>query len=469
MKLSFHGAAQDVTGSCFLLQAGRQRILIDCGLYQGRDSDAANDMPFGFDPAGIDTVLLTHAHLDHCGRLPLLVKRGFRGRIVATDASRELARLALMDSAWLQEEDARRATMRNQRRGGRNRGKVQEPLYRVVDALHTFDYFDGTARYDAPLDLGDGITARFIDAGHILGSASLEIEAPAADGTPRRIVFSGDIGNAGRPLLAPPTPPPQADYAVMETTYGDRRHRDIAASKRELYEAIRDTLDRGGNVLIPTFAMQRAQELIVYLRDGIREGALPPHLPVFLDSPMAVSATEIFRRHAEACGPKTARTLLAGKDPFHLPGLRFVREAAESMALNRIEGGAVIMAGAGMCAGGRIRHHFKHNLWKRDASVVFIGFAAQGTPARAIIDGARKVRMFGQEIEVRARIYTINGFSAHADRDELLAWHGHTGKPKRTFLVHGDPERGMNQFADTLRAAGHAVSTPELGTVATLD
>lgn len=469
MKLSFHGAAQDVTGSCFLLHAGKRRILIDCGLYQGRDSDAANAATFGFDPAGIDTVLLTHAHLDHCGRLPLLVKNGFKGRIVATDATRELARLALMDAAWLQEEDARRSTMRDQRRGGKNHGKVHEPLYRITDALRTIDFFTEPAAYERPVDLGDGIAVRFIDAGHILGSASLVVDAPTEAGDTRRIVFSGDLGNEGRPLLSPPTPPPEADYVVMESTYGDRRHRDIAASRRELYEAIRDTLDRGGNVLIPTFAMQRAQELIVYIRDGIREGALPPHLPVFLDSPMAVSATEIFRRHAEACGPKTAKTLLAGKDPFHLPGMRFVREAADSMALNRIDGGAVIMAGAGMCTGGRIRHHFKHNLWKRHASVIFIGFAAHGTPARAIIDGAKQIRMFGQEIDVRAHIYTINGFSAHADRDELIAWHGRTGTPKHTFVVHGDPGRGMDQLAEALRGGGHAVSTPPLGHVAVLD
>lgn len=465
MKLSFHGAAQDVTGSCFLLRAGSRHILIDCGLYQGgRDIDELNAMPFGFDPALVDYVLLTHAHLDHCGRLPLLVKAGFRGRIIATDATRELARLALMDAAFLQEEEARRSSARSGRRGGRE----TEPLYRIVDALRTIDFFGVPAEYNADIDLGEGISARFIDAGHILGSASVVVEASAEDGTRRRIVFSGDIGNSGRPILRDPTPPPEADYVVMEATYGDRRHRDVASSKRELYEAIRDTLDRGGNVLIPTFAMQRAQELIVHLRDGIREGALPAHLPVFLDSPMAVSATEIFRRHAEACDPATAALLEKGKDPFRLPNLRFVREASESMALNRVEGGAVIMAGSGMCTGGRIRHHLRHNLWRRNASVVFIGFAAQGTPARAIIDGAQSVRMFGEELQVRARIYTINGFSAHADRDELLAWHGHTGAPRKTFVAHGDPDRGMGQLADALRKAGHAVETPALGSVVEL-
>lgn len=466
MKLSFHGAAQDVTGSCFLLRAGSRHILVDCGLYQGgRDLGDLNAMPFGFDPALIDYVVLTHAHLDHCGRLPLLVRGGFRGRIIATDATRELARLVLMDAAFLQEEDARRASWRSSRSGGGER----EPLYRITDALRTMDFFGVPADYGVPIDLGDGVTARFIDAGHILGSASVIVEGPTTAGERRRIAFSGDIGNSGRPILSDPTPPPEADYVVMETTYGDRRHRDLAASRRELYEAIRDTFDRGGNVLIPTFAMQRAQELIVHLRDGIREGALPPHLPVFLDSPMAISATEIFRRHAEACEPSMAAQLTKGRDPFHIPNLRFVREAADSMALNNIESGAVIMAGAGMCTGGRIRHHLKHNLWKPNASVVFIGFAAPGTPARAIIDGAKQVRMFGEEIQVRAKIYTINGFSAHADRDELLSWHGHTGKPRKTFLVHGDPDRGMGQFAEALRKAGHNVETPVLGGVVPLD
>jgi metallo-beta-lactamase family protein len=468
MKLSFHGAAQDVTGSCFLLHIGRRRILVDCGLYQGgREIDEINAAPFGFDPAGIDTVLLTHAHLDHCGRLPLLHKHGFRGRIVTTDTTRELARLALMDAAWLQEEDARRSN--GHRRRNRHNGKEHEPLYRVVDALRTMDYFDASARYGKTLDLGDGIEATFHDAGHILGSASIAVTASTETRARRRIVFSGDLGNEGRPLLGPPQPPPDADYVVMESTYGDRKHRDIGASKRELYEAIRDTLDRGGNVLIPTFAMQRAQELLVYIRDGIREGALPPHLPVFLDSPMAISATEIFRRHAEACEEKTAKMLQSGHDPFHLPNLKFLRESADSMALNRVNGGAVIMAGSGMCTGGRIRHHLKHNLWKRDASVVFIGFAAPGTPARAVIDGAKTVRMFGQDIQVKAHIYTINGFSAHADREELLKWHAATGKPKRTFLVHGDPDRGMGQLASKLRRSGNKVSMPQLGKVERLD
>ncbi len=468
MKLFFHGAARDVTGSCFLLQVGKRRILVDCGLYQGgREIDEVNSAPFGFDPAGIDTVLLTHAHLDHCGRLPLLHKHGFRGRIVATDATRELARLALMDAAWLQEEDARRSNARGRR--NRRGGTDHEPLYRVVDALRTMDYFDAQAHYGKPLDLGDGIEAAFYDAGHILGSSSVAVTASTETRARRRIVFSGDLGNRGRPLLGPPQVPPDADYVVMESTYGDRRHRDISASKRELYEAIRDTLDRGGNVLIPTFAMQRAQELIVYIRDGIREGALPPHLPVFLDSPMAVSATEIFRRHAEACEPSTAEMLIKGRDPFHLPNLRFVREAADSMALNRVDGGAVIMAGSGMCTGGRIRHHLKHNLWKRHASVVFIGFAAPGTLARRIVDGASSVRLFGQEIQVNARIHTINGFSAHADRQELLEWHAATGKPKRTFLVHGDPDRGMGQLASKLRRSGNKVSMPPLGKVERLD
>ncbi len=467
MKLSFHGAAQDVTGSCFMLRAGSRHILVDCGLYQGgRELDELNAMPFGFDPALIDYVLLTHAHLDHCGRLPLLVKGGFKGRIIATDATRELARLALMDAAFLNEEEAKRASSRA-RRSGRN--GEREPLYRIVDALRTMDFFGIPAEYGKPIDLGEDIEVRFIDAGHILGSASVVIDAPTAAGERRRIVFSGDIGNSGRPILRDPTPPPEADYVVMESTYGDRRHRDIASSKRELYEAIRDTLDRGGNVLIPTFAMQRAQELIVHLRDGIREGALPPHLPVFLDSPMAVSATEIFRRHAEACEVETAQILLAGRDPFRLPNLRFVREASESMALNRVEGGAVIMAGSGMCTGGRIRHHLRHNLCRADASVVFIGFAAPGTPARSIIDGAKEVRMFGEEVQVRARIYTINGFSAHADCDELMAWHKSTVKPRKTFIAHGDPDRGMGALAEALRKQGHTVETPPLGGVVTLD
>ena len=456
MKLAFHGADQGVTGSCHLVECAGRRVLIDCGLYQGqRELVAENVEPFGFDPAALDFVLLTHAHLDHCGRLPLLVRRGFHGEIITTSATRELARLVLLDAGHLQEEEARYHARRAARGG---RAEDGQPLYTTLDALNTLDHFGRTVAYGQPLALAPGIRATFLDAGHILGSACIFLELE--DGGQRRtLLFSGDLGNCGRPLLRDPTPPPAADIIVMETTYGDRLHKALAPSVQELYAAIADTFGRGGNVVIPTFALERAQELLYYLREGVEAGRLPRTMQVYLDSPMAISATTIFERHPECYDRATAELFRAGRDPLDLPGLHFTRETQESMAINRVGGGAVIMAGAGMCTGGRVRHHLKHNLWRPESSVVFVGYAANGTLARLIIDGASQVQLFGEAIPVRAGIHTINGFSAHADQGELLRWHQHTGTPARTFLVHGERET-MRRFAALLSHT--QVETPTL-------
>jgi len=449
MKISFHGADQTVTGSCHLVECNGRRVLIDCGLYQGgRELDEENEEPFGFDPASIDFLLLTHAHLDHCGRIPLLTKRGFRGEIITTAASRELAKLVLLDSAHLQEEEARYQARRAARRGNHRRAQRQ-PLYKVLDALNSLDHFGRTAVYDQAIEVAPGIVAKFLDAGHILGSASIFLEL-TEKGEKRRVLFSGDLGYSGRPILRDPTPPPHADVVVMETTYGDRVHKALEPSIDELYAAINETFERDGNVVIPTFALERAQELLYYLREGVEKGALPRSMAVFLDSPMAISATEIFQRHPECYDEETATLFNEGRDPFELPRLYFTRETGESIAINRVESGAVIMAGSGMCTGGRVRHHLKQHLWRESSSVVFVGYAARGTLARRIIDGAESVKIFGEEFQVRAAIHTINGFSAHADRDELLAWHAQTGKPVRTYLVHGD-EDAMRHFAVLLK------------------
>lgn len=444
MKISFHGADREVTGSCHLLEAQGKRLLIDCGMYQGgRDLDDENAEAFGFDPKSIDVLLLTHAHLDHCGRIPLLVKRGFTGEIITTAATRELARLVMLDAARLHEEDAERHA-----RHAARRGEAQHrPLYDTLDALNALDRFGRTATYGEAVALTPHLSATFYDAGHILGSASIRIEQTQA---PRgSIIFSGDLGYSGRAILRNPQIPPPADTVVMETTYGDRLHKALAPSIEELYTAITDTFARGGNVVIPTFAMERAQEILYYLREGIEKGRLQRSLPVFLDSPMAISATEIFRRHAECYAPKDYAMFEGGKDPFKLPALRFTRQTDESMALNRLVGGAVIMAGSGMCTGGRVRHHLRHNLWREDSSIIFVGYAARGTLARLLIDGAKQVTLFGDNVPVRAKLYTINGFSAHADRDELLAWH-RALRPRRTVLVHGD-EQVMQSFASQLK------------------
>jgi len=420
-------------------------VLIDCGLYQGsREIAEENAGEFGFDPAGIDFVLLTHAHLDHCGRLPLLTRRGFRGKIIATMATHELARLVMLDAAHLQEEEARSNSYRP-RHGADN--KPAEPLFTVADTLTSLESFKRSAVYGQPTDLAQGIRATFVDAGHILGSASILLELTEA-GHSLRLLFSGDLGNAGHPLLLTPAPPPRADVVVIETTYGDRLHKPMDASVDELYGAISNALGRGGNVIIPTFALERAQELVWMLNQGIEKSRLMPSMQVFLDSPMAISATEIFARHPECLQPEAAGRFGEGRDPFALPGLHFTRERAESMALNHIRGGAIIMAGAGMATGGRVRHHLKHNISREECSVIFVGFAAKGTLAREIIDGQNPVHILGDDIPVRARIHTINGFSAHADQAELLKWHGHTGAG-RTFLTHGE-EAAMQKLASRL-------------------
>jgi len=444
LKLSFHGADRDVTGSCHLVECAGRRLLIDCGLYQGsRQIAEENAGDFGFDPAGIDFVLLTHAHLDHCGRLPLLAKRGFRGEIIATMATQELARLVILDAAHLQEDEARSDSHRPRHGAG---NKPAEPLFTSADALKSLESFKRSARYGEPIDLAEGVRATFVDAGHILGSASILLELTEA-GRTLRLLFSGDLGNAGNPLLLTPAPPPRADVVVIETTYGDRLHKPMDASIHELYGAISDTLGRGGNVVIPTFALERAQDLLFMLSQGIAKDQLVPSMQVFLDSPMAITATEIFARHLDDLQPEAARLFRKDRDPLALPGLHFTRERAESVALNNVRG-AIIMAGSGMATGGRVQHHLKHNISRQECSVIFVGFAAKGTLSRQIIDGQNPVQILGDDIPVRAALHTINGFSAHADQAELLEWHGHTGAA-RTFLTHGE-EDAMQAFASRL-------------------
>jgi metallo-beta-lactamase family protein len=455
MKVSFYGADRSVTGSCHLVECAGKRILIDCGLFQGgRELDEENSHPFGFDAASIDYVLLTHAHLDHCGRLPLLVKRGFHGEIITTGASRELVKLVLLDAAHLQEEDAR-FHARKAVRGG-SPGQSIAPLYSILDALNSFDHFGRTAVYDEPIEITPELHATFINAGHILGSACIYlqlIEGPRQSS----VLFSGDLGKPGGHLLCDPAKPPVVTNVVMETTYGDRLHKQLGPSIEEFYDAVTDAFKRGGNVVVPTFALERAQELLYFISQGLDRGRLPKSTQVYVDSPMAISATEIMQRHLEGLQPDIAQLVRDGHDPFHFSGLHFTRESAESIAVNAIRTGAIIMAGSGMCTGGRVRHHLQHNLSRPESSIIFVGYAASGTLARRIIDGAKEVSIFGEKIAVQAQVYTINGFSAHADQADLLAWQQQTAA-KRTFLVHGE-EESMRSFATHL--ANTQVDLPE--------
>ena len=447
MKISFHGAAEGVTGSCHLIQVAGKKLLIDCGLFQGsREVEEDNAKPFGFDPAAIDYLLLTHAHLDHCGRIPLVVKQGFEGEIITTMATQELARIVMLDSAYLNEEDVRRKNRKLKRK--KNVKALIEPLYTTEDALHALDYFGRRASYNKPIEVAKGIRATYIDAGHILGSACIFLELEE-EGRKRTVLFSGDLGTSGRAILRDPDTPPHADVVVMETTYGDRDHKELEPSIDELFEAINHTVSRGGNIIIPTFALERAQELLYYLHEGWKDKLLPRGLQVFLDSPMAISATNVFARHPECYDSETKKLFASGHDPFDFPALHFLHEASESIALNNIHSGALILAGSGMCSGGRVRHHLKKNLWRKECSVIFVGFAARGTLARRIVDGAKTVSIFGEEIAVNAQIYTIGGFSAHAGQGELLAWHKAINKPQITYLVHGEVD-AMETFAGLL-------------------
>jgi metallo-beta-lactamase family protein len=456
LKLSFHGADRTVTGSCHMIEAAGKRILIDCGLFQGgREMEEENGAPFGFDPASVDFVLLTHAHLDHCGRLPLLAKRGFRGEIVSTAATAELARLVMVDSAHLQEEEARWRAKKAAKHGGK--AKPVAPLYSLIDTLNSISHFGRTARYGETIELAKGLTATFVNAGHILGSASVLLELEE-QGRKKTVLFSGDLGKDVDPLLLAPAKPPHADNVVIETTYGNRNHKPLAPSIEEFYDAVTETFQRGGNVVIPTFAVERAQELLHVISDGIAKLRLPPQTQVFMDSPMAISVTEIMQRNLSDLQPEIAEDIRQGNDPFHFEGLHMTRDQALSMAINEVKSGAIIMAGAGMCTGGRIRHHLKHNLPRSECSIVFVGFAAAGTLARRIIDGEKEVRIFGDWYPVKAKVYTINGFSAHADQQQLLAWLGRVSAP-RTFLVHGE-EATMAGFAGLLK--GTQVEQPKL-------
>lgn len=446
MKLSFHGAAGDVTGSCHLVECAGKRILIDCGMLQGsRELQDENAQSFGFEPTSIDFVLLTHAHLDHTGRIPLLYKRGFRGEVIATRGTFDLARLVILDVAHLHEEAVSQSAPAS--RGGSGH-PPKPPLFTLVDATNSLGLFGRAAPYRQMMEVTPGIGATFYDAGHILGSASIFLELNEL-GRVATALFSGDIGNGNRPLLRSPETPKAANFVVMESTYGDRLHRPMDASMSEFYESVATTIARGGKVLIPTFALDRAQEILFFLRQGIEENRLPPALPIFVDSPMAVSATEIYRQHPEAYNATCAEFLAKGKDPFQSAGLKLVRDRLDSIKINDLEGGAVIMAGSGMCTGGRILHHLRHNLWKENASVIFVGYAAAGTLARRIIDGQRHVNVLGDDVPVRAGIHTINGFSAHADQKELIDWQRSVAGKQRTFLVHGE-QRVMAELAPRL-------------------
>jgi len=466
-ELTFLGAAAEVTGSCFLVAANRTRFLVDCGLFQGgRDADDKNEAALDFDASALAFVILTHAHIDHSGLLPRLAARGFQGPVYATSPTVDLLGVMLPDSAHIQELDAEWARERAERdqRGRRGRAAANGaavPLYTVADAerclrqLRAVEY--GTSTEPAP-----GIRFRFRDAGHILGSAIVELWLEQPGGT-KKVVFSGDLGQPGRPVLVDPTSIPDADVLVVESTYGDRLHKTLATTYDEIEHVLATTLPRG-NVVIPAFAVGRTQEILYVLADLVRQGR-SPNLTIFVDSPLATRATEITVRYA-AMLDRESRDL-AQWQMQHRDQVRvlFTETPQESMAINSVTRGAVIIAASGMCEGGRIRHHLRHNLGRDECAVVFTGFQARGTLGRQIVDGATRVRLFGDDVPVRATVHTIGGLSAHGDQAALLKWLADfRAPPATTYVVHGERETATG-FAQLLRDRLRfpAVTVPERG------
>lgn len=429
MKIRFLGAARTVTGSCYHLSDDSVQVLVDCGMYQGKNADDINRMPFSFDPKKIDYLLLTHAHIDHSGLIPKLVASGFHGRILTTTATADLVEVMLYDSAHIQEKDAEWLTKKSYRTG---RDVVFEPLYTNEDVTASLSFFD-RKQYRTIEDLG-GIKYRFIDAGHILGSGSLEVWF-YANGREKKIVFSGDVGKNENPIIQDPEHVDEADYVVVESTYGNRMHKGIEESIDEMADAIKTTFKKGGNVLFPAFAVGRTQDIIYILNKLIKEKSLND-LDVYIDSPLADKATKIYMAHPEFFDAEAAN-LFSIKSTSGMR-IHFTATVEESQKLNKIKSGALIIAGSGMCDGGRIRHHFKHNLWRPECSIIFTGFQVRGTLGRLLVDGIKNVRVLGEEIAVRAKIYTIGGFSAHADQKELLEWLGSFKNKPEVFIVHGE-------------------------------
>lgn len=448
VKLRFLGAAQNVTGSCYYLEAAGVRLLVDCGMYQERDLKDRNWARFHFDPGQLDCVLLTHGHLDHCGLLPKLVKEGFKGRIYCTPATEDIARIILLDSAKLQVEDAKQKQKRHEQEG-RKGPHPEIPLYTQIDAERTFPLFS-TVAYETTVEIGRGIHASFHDAGHILGSSMIKISVPGKDKGGRIILFSGDMGRRNTPILRDPTLFEKADYVLVESTYGNRLHKENNTIPAELAEAVNLTNDSGGNVVIPSFAVERTQELLYHLHMLLREDKIP-HLLVFMDSPMAMRVTEVFSRHRNLFDQETLELLRRGEHPCDFPGLVICRTMAESKAINHIRGTVIIIAGSGMCTGGRIKHHLINNITRPESTILFVGYQAEATLGRTILDGADQVRILGQEYMVRAQIQKIEGFSAHADRDGLFGWLSALKSPPRhVFVTHGEPE-AANEFAAWVR------------------
>jgi metallo-beta-lactamase family protein len=434
MKLEFYGAAGEVTGSCHILTVGHSRILLDCGMIQGgRKAEARNRAPWPFDPRSLDAVVLSHAHIDHSGRLPLLVKEGFAGPIYAQRATRDLCRIMLKDSGFLAEKEAESVNRKRQRKG---LAPVQ-PLYTAAEGVVAMRQFRGLP-YERRERILPGITIRYQDAGHILGSAIVELWLEEG-GVTRKLVFSGDLGHAGAPILRDPTRVREADLVLMESTYGGRLHRTREETISELGEILTTARHEKGNILIPAFAVGRSQDLLYFLSQHRQDWRLDDWT-VFLDSPMAIEASRVYARYAHLYDEEATQLWnRRGRGEGLLPRFQLSRTASQSRAINRIRAGAIILAGSGMCEGGRIKHHLKNNVWRKECHVVIVGFQAGGTLGRRLVDGAEKIKLWGETIRVAAQVHTVGGLSAHADQEGLLQWYRGFDERPPVYLVHGEP------------------------------
>jgi metallo-beta-lactamase family protein len=468
MEVQFWGAAREVPGSMHLLHVGGRRVLLDCGLYQGHRKHAfERNRNFPFEPSSIDAVILSHAHIDHSGNLPTLVRAGFKGRIYATPATRDLCQFMLVDSAHIQKSDVRYVNRRRKRQGQR----PFEPLYQIGDARKALGRFRAV-HYGRAFEPVPGVRATFVDAGHILGSASVVLDLTEGSRT-RRLVFSGDIGRRGLPILRDPQIPRGADYVIMESTYGDREHEPPSRAREYLRQFAQSTFESGGKLLVPSFALGRTQEIVYGMNQLWESGELAP-LDVFVDSPLAIDLTEVYGKHPECYDGEMLEAMAndTDGDPLGFRRLRYVRSAEESKSLNTRKGPAIIVAASGMCEGGRILHHLLNHVGKPSTTVLFVGYQAQHTLGRRLLEGEREVRVLGVPVEVRARIERADAYSAHADRTGLLDWAGaarERGQVLQYFLVHGEPD-SAEALASDLRSAGTAdVQVPERGSTFPLD
>ena len=475
MNITFLGATKTVTGSNFLVEGAGKKFLVDCGMYQGKAAEEMeNEAPFLYNPEEIDFMLLTHAHIDHSGRIPKLYNEGFRAPIYATKATCDLCAIMLPDSGHIQEQENEWKNNKRKRKGLKQR----PPLYTVEDATKCLEVFK-PVKYDEIIDIDQNIHVRFNDAGHMLGSAIIEVWVTENEKT-TKAVFSGDLGNNDIPLLSEPTMIEDADYLVMESTYGDRLHVGTKDKAKVFLDIVSETLDNGGTVVIPSFAVGRTQEILYELNMIKEERSKDPkfqeeyeklmRVPVYVDSPLAISATEVFKENEDLFDDETKAIMERGDNPLEFPGLKFTRTADESKALNERDEPSIIISASGMCEVGRIKHHLKHNIWNPKSTILFVGYQAPGTLGRTIVDGAKTVKIFGEEFSVRARIEYIEGYSGHADQEWLLNFvYSFIKKPKHIFLVHGEPKGQMVLKDKIVETANIPVTIPGFGEKYTLD